>query len=599
MPFLIRIIPILVLLMSLQPSSALACEHYCGIFEEIPEFSPDDSGFSPRGRDYPTDYFRKPLGIPLLLSGTFGELRTNHFHAGLDIKTQGTTGHNIYAAAEGTISRIRVSPYGYGKAIYIDHPNGYTTVYGHLSKFNEVIGNYVRTVQAQNESYVIDVELPPGLIQVTKGEVVALSGNSGSSGGPHLHFEIRDTWSEHPINPLLFGIKVKDTRKPIFTGLYLYNLDEQARPYTDKKTMIAKPSGGSYVVAPSTVVLASPRCGIAANVYDQLNGASNKNGIYSLKLEVDGEQKHYMDVETWSFDESRYLNAHIDYELYRSKKRRINKCFTDPGNQLSIYQKDYENGIVDLSDQKTHAIKITATDIAGNKSTLNFKLRWDPTKEGILKHAAHDQVLSYGVPHYIEKEEIRAHFPASAFYNDVFFNYGALVSKHDRVYSKKHQLHSSKTAVHVPYQMWIKQQEMPQNLREKSVIVSIDDRGGRDCFTNTSWEGDWCTAEVKGFGEFYITTDTQAPTIKSQAVYSGRDCSKYKRFWFKIKDELTGIKDYKGKIDGKWVLMEYDYRNQNLMHYFEKDLAKGEHHFELIVTDHKDNEKRLSFTFKR
>lgn len=565
--------------------------------EHHPACVPND--FSPRGRDYPTDYFRSPLGVPLYLSGTFGELRSNHFHAGLDIKTQGKTGLNIYAAAEGYVSRVRVSPYGYGQAVYIDHPNGYTTVYGHLDGFNEVIANYVKSMQYQNESFTIDVQLPPGLITVTKGEVIAKSGNTGGSGGPHLHFEVRDTDSEWPINPLHFGFKVADSRAPVFTGLYVYNLDEQVRPYPKKKIIVVKNQGKQFGISPATVVTESSSVGVAANVYDLLNGASNHNGIYALSMSVDGIEKFNMDLETWSFDESRYLNAHIDYALYREKKRRVNKCFVEPGNALSIYQKMEDAGTIDLSDKESHKIKIIAKDWAGNQSILTFNLRWDPSKEASLKHPYHTELLQYGLPNYIDKDELRANFPSLAFYNDVFFNYGAVESKHANVYSLKHQLHSSKTAVHVPYQMWIKAREMPPHLRDKAVLISIDDKGGRDVFANTSWEGDWCTAEVKGLGEFHIGVDTKAPTIKSMATYSGKDCRKYNRLFFKISDDLSGIKKWIGKLDGEWVLMEYDYRDRSLKHYFEKDLPSGEHHFDLLVIDNSGNEKRLSFSFKR
>ena len=150
---------------------------------------------------YPQDYFQSPLEIPLILSGTFAELRSNHFHSGLDIKTQQQSGLKVMAAASGFVSRIKVSHFGYGKALYITHPNGYTTVYAHLQNFNPEIDAYIKHRQYKNESYEIELFPKAGELLVNNGDIVAYSGNTGGSGGPHLHFEIRNK-QEHPMNPM-------------------------------------------------------------------------------------------------------------------------------------------------------------------------------------------------------------------------------------------------------------------------------------------------------------------------------------------------------------------------------------------------------------
>ena len=250
---------------------------------------------------YPQNYFSNPLEIPILLSGSFGELRSNHFHAGLDIKTQGKEGINVLAAAEGYISRIKVQQFGYGKAIYITHPNGFTTVYGHLKKFADKIENHIKSVQYKTERYETDnLTFTEDKFPIQKGEIIALSGDTGGSGGPHLHFEIRNTITENVINPLFFGLKVDDTIAPTFQDLKVYALNIDSQINQQRKSFQIPLKNIETGIYTSDRITASGVIGFGVNVIDRFNNSNNKNGIFSLEMLVNGNRVYYHDVEEFS-----------------------------------------------------------------------------------------------------------------------------------------------------------------------------------------------------------------------------------------------------------------------------------------------------------
>ena len=267
---------------------------------------------------YPQNYFRSPMDIPIYLAGNFGELRTNHFHAGIDIKTQGVEGKKIYAAADGYVSRIKVQHGGYGKVVYIDHPNGYTTAYAHLKAFSTKIDSFAKKEQYKNQSFTFNWYPEPNQIPIKKGEVIALSGNTGRSGGPHLHYEIRETKSEHPLNVLLFGMQIKDNIKPIIRGIRIYPLDNQSTVNGQPKALYFKatntPSGNTLNVVP----VVSKKIGFGIETLDKINGSGNRCGIYRIQLKIDGKIVFEQKMDKVPFNESRYLNAHTDYHYKKT-----------------------------------------------------------------------------------------------------------------------------------------------------------------------------------------------------------------------------------------------------------------------------------------
>lgn len=330
---------------------------------------------------FPKGYFMFPIqpGKQASLSGGFGDLRTNHFHAGLDIRTGGAEGLSVYAAADGYVSRIRVMRGGYGNVLYITHPNGYTTVYGHLKNYNTVIEEYVR--QREYSQKVWEIELTPGPneIKVRKGEVVAISGNTGASGGPHLHFEIRDAL-ENAINPMKFGFpEIVDSQAPVIEKVVLKTLNAYSRVNGEfgRVSMTPKRSAGGDYVLPA-IVKAQGIIGLELNTYDRSNTSPFRLGITQLEVEVDGKSTYKFNLEKMPFDVSKDINVHIDYELSQTNGVRIHKCYVADGNRITIYETDVNNGKIFINDNQLHSVYVKVRDTYGNTSTLSFSIQGAP-----------------------------------------------------------------------------------------------------------------------------------------------------------------------------------------------------------------------------
>ncbi|MGB5818304.1 MAG: M23 family metallopeptidase, partial [Saonia sp.] len=320
--------------------------------------------------NYPKDAFRSPLDIPLILAGTFGELRSNHFHSGIDIKTQQRQGLPIYAIGDGTVTRIKISLWGYGKAMYVAHPNGYTSVYAHLQKFSPEIEEYIKKVQYQKRSYTVEVFPDFGELKVQKGNLIAYGGNTGGSSGPHLHFEIRNSISEKPTNPLLYGLEVRDATNPTFLSLYGYPLSEDAQmnQSNDKIQLnFSKQPDGTFL---ADKVFAAGTIGFGFEAFDRQDLAANQNGLYTVQQLVNGKVYTDYDFETFSFTETRYINTLIDYAHFGKYRRRIQLCFKTPGNRLGIYNTLHNNGKIVVREGLSYSVEIIITDLEGNHTKL-------------------------------------------------------------------------------------------------------------------------------------------------------------------------------------------------------------------------------------
>ena len=288
-------------------------------------------------RDYPQNYFRSPINTPIKLSGTFGELRSNHLHAGIDIKAHnGKSGQPILAVAEGYISRIKVQSGGYGNVLYINHPNGYTSVYAHLSNFPKEVAAYVAAEQKRKKTFEIECYPSKEKFKIAKGEKLGKMGTSGRSFVPHLHFEIRDTRTSKPINPLLFGLKAKDNLRPKLHELKVYALNDKLETLSTK-TIKVKKGGKGYRISGDTLLVGAWRIGVGLKAYDNMSLAPNWNGVYSVSMSADDQPTYGFTMETFAFNESRYINAHLDYEEQVSDKSYVNRFYALPGNRLSIY----------------------------------------------------------------------------------------------------------------------------------------------------------------------------------------------------------------------------------------------------------------------
>lgn len=554
---------------------------------------------------YPRDYFRLPLDLPVALSGTFGELRSNHFHTGLDFRTQQTTGHPVRAAADGYISRLSESPYGYGKALYIDHPNGFTTVYAHLERFSPGPALELKNYQYEHETFSANIHLPPGKLPVKKGEIIAWSGNSGSSGGPHLHFEIRHTETEEPINPLLFGLPVPDHVPPSISGLFIYPINDSSK--VNGKGFragfsLAKTGSSRYVIRPAQEITVYGQIGFGIVATDQLDGAPNRNGNYAIELKKNGETIYYSETDRLNFSHNRAMNAHIDYAAYLLDGRRIQKSFVSPGNPLTIYKRLGNRGSAWFTQAGTHEMEYIVSDVAGNRSVLNFTL----ISQAPATSAATSAVTTAGSPQGIvfrydgantyAAPEFRLNMDDSTLYDDIRFTYETAEAPAGS-FSLLHQVHHRHVPLHRPVEMSIKTHP---GLTDTAKALIVNDR--KRAFV-TTWEDGWATAPIREFGNFYVTVDRTPPSIRPVTISPGKNMAGNSAIVLKISDDLSGIQSFRGSIDGKWVLMEFDGKTATLKHVFdERTPAAGgtvKHTFRLLVTDMKDNSAEYEADFIR
>jgi hypothetical protein len=377
----------------------------------------------PAQKKYPQDTFRPPLEIPLVLAGTFGELRSNHFHAGIDIKTQQREGLPVFAIGDGTVTRIKVSHWGYGKALYVAHPNGYTSVYAHLKKFGPEIEEYVKKVQYEKQSYEVEMFPDYGELKVTQGSTIAYSGNTGSSAGPHLHFEIRNSVNGKPTNPLLYGYEVRDATDPTLLGLYGYPLSEGAliNQSADKIQLnYTRQSDGSYLADKVTAI---GTIGFGINSFDRLDMAANKNGVYAIKQTVNGRVYSEFDFDSFSFGETRYINTLIDYAYFYDHRQKIQKCFKEPYNHLSIYKSLYNDGKIKVEEGVSYKVELLISDVAGNTTKLIIPVDGKKQEEKIAKDdETTENFMIASKPNNFDLGAAKVYFPASTFYEDFFIN---------------------------------------------------------------------------------------------------------------------------------------------------------------------------------
>ncbi|MDB5282158.1 MAG: peptidase [Bacteroidota bacterium] len=548
-------------------------------------------------RLYPQNYFKSPLDIPLTLAGNFGEPRKGHFHTGLDFRTNEVEGLKVYAAADGYISRINVSSVGYGNALYITHPNGFVSVYGHLKEYAPQIMARLRKEQYSKESFAVDFSLPPGEIIVKQGEQIALSGNTGGSGGPHLHFEIRDA-AENAINPLLFGINLKDNLKPAVNFIKFYPMDSlkyKCDGYREKVTG----KDGEYTCGSGTVALNCQSVGISLNTYDMIDESENHIGIYKMKM-YDGVKAVYeYRVDKMSFKENRFVISQIDYPVFLNESHKsFHKCFVEPGNHCPVYENVANRGILNLADGKVHDIKIEVSDYAGNTSNIHFSLKYDSASKLLkAKELNYVKRFDYAKEDEFSNPELKLEIPAGSLLDTVYFNYSSSLASSSSIFSKVHQLDKPATQVFDWFYVTIKTEKLNFRFREKAVVVYKDETG-EEVSRGGKYENGSIKAKAREFGTYYVKIDTTIPTITPLNISKGKDMKKDKKIRVKISDDLSGISNFSTYIDDKWVVTDYDAKSYTLTHSIDPHLAAGTHTFKVVVTDERKNTAEYSVTFK-
>jgi hypothetical protein len=543
--------------------------------------------------EYPQDYFRNPLDIPIVLSGTFGELRSSHFHSGLDIKTKQQEGLRVYAAAEGYVSRIKISHFGYGKALYITHPNGYTTVYGHLQKLSDRLERYIKNCQYDKESFEVEVFPTPDELPVEKNEIVAYSGNTGGSGGPHLHFEVRDN-AERPLNPMLFGITAKDSKAPLVLGVYAYPKDDKAVINGKNERVplrLIPKADGSYTVENIT---AYGRIGFGIVSYDRQDYAPNKNGVSNIQTFFNGIKSLEIDFKRFSFDESKHIKRLIDYEYFKTKRSRIQKLFVESNNPLSLYKDDYDKGYVKIEDSTSSVYRIRIRDFENNESWVNIPITgmYQAIQEKPSLDPGKRAVVSSNENTTLSEKDISVSFYKNTVYDDTFIDF--------RVNSDTLFLGEDTVPLQKNFYMNYDISNYKAEDQDKLFIARLYGNYKKPYYVYTKRKGNILSAGSNVLGTYALAADTEPPTITPLNFTDKKWLSKYRYLKVKIDDDLSGISKYRATVNGQWILMEYDYKTKTLVHDFNDNIVKStKNELKIIVTDNVGNSSTFEATFFR
>lgn len=545
-----------------------------------------------------TERFVKPMKLKPSVSGSFGELRSNHFHSGLDLTTNRKTGYRIYASDKGYVSRIKVSPYGYGKAIYINHEGGYTTVYAHLERFSNKIDSLVRAGQYKNKSFAFEQFYKAGEIPIERAEVIGYSGNLGSSGGPHLHYEVREQASQKPMNPLLFRDDIVDDVRPQIQGLKLYCLSDDAsiEGRSTDKYLPTVFYNKEFHPKGSKTFKAHGKIGVGVQVLDYFTDSWRKCGITSIDLFVNDSLVYNFNIEKFSFAESRYINSHIDYAEKIRTGKVIQKSWVEPNNQLSLYgTRNTYTDIIQPGDEKQ--FKYVIKDFAGNTSVLSFVVQGDAPPELSQNKQTSQIKVAYDKAITLDTLGMTLNIPAKTFYTeiDLFLHKDqkeGFISPIYHIGDRYIPMHRS-MSISIP---------VPDSLiqfKDKLLLTSVS-RTDKMSSIGGSFKDNRVVASTRGFGRFTLAIDTVPPIVKLRKAPTNNDYSARKNIEVIISDKLSGIKKYYCLIDDQWALFEYDAKNARLTGTFKHIpfLKKGNHLLKVIVIDNKGNETVKEYGFK-
>lgn len=535
-------------------------------------------------QEAPERMFIPPFDFPLTLSGNFGELRSNHFHGGLDFKTQGVVGKPVRNIADGYVSRVTVTPGGYGQAVYMVHDNGYTSVHGHLLRFDPAIARVVEDYQYENETFEVDLTFEPDRFRFAQGEVFAWSGNEGYSFGPHLHMEIRKTDTGEYIDPLQFYLdKIKDTTPPRATHIMLY-------PQRGKGVLNGSQEKQSFSLAAMNKPLeAWGAIAVGIKAYDYMDGTHNNYGVRSVVLYVDSTEVFRSTVDGFLPDENRAINAWTDYEEYVTRTSWFMRSQVLPGNPWRMLEANEDGGVVTIDEERDYHFRYVLTDLYGNSKDYSFVVRgkqqpiapWKPEGKNLLRWNEDNMVWDLGLELTI---------PLGRLYDDVELNYRLLVDS--TAVSYQYQLHDRPVPLHEPCPLKIGVHKLPVTDMSKYYVVQL--KNGKKASRGGRFENGYMHATVSELGTFAVAIDTIAPRV----VPLNRNAWKNGNIQFKITDAETDIKSYKVYIDGAFALFTFSSKNARLKLKHPNRLKKGiPHELTVEVTDYCGNQARESYTF--
>lgn len=523
-----------------------------------------------------------PLDIPLFLSGNFGELRSNHFHSGIDFKTQGRIGIPVKSIKEGYIARICVSSGGYGNVVYVNHPDGTSSVYAHLENFIPTVEAAVRDSQYLKESFSVNLYFEPENFPLQQGEIFAYSGNTGSSGGPHLHFEIRDSNSERVLDPLpFFKDKIRDTRPPEIRGLMVFPQSGKGivnGSVANQIIPLVKNKAGKQTVGKS--IKAWGEIGVGVSSYDRMTETSNIYGVNEIILMVDGEEVYHSVLNAFFLDDTRYLNSYIDWKTWIETGAFYMKSFTEPGNRLWV-NRIWNNGIVRIDEERTYRFEYQLIDLYGNTSSLLFDVSGEEAEIPSLPEKAFCFPFNQNNT-YCDKG-IDLEIPIKNLYTNTYLDIDTVLNH--SIYAPLYVI-GERIPLHSYCDLSL---DIPQDTCvDKSKYGVVYEYKTRKNWLGGTYENGKMHVKIRELGNFSIQSDWKAPVITplGKAKWTAN-----KKLSFKITDNLSGIDSWKGTLDGEFVLFEYDAKNRYLYcKYDEKRMKKGRQQLRLVVTDKARNE---------
>lgn len=539
-------------------------------------------------KKYPQQYFQWPVGTKPGIVANFGELRPNHYHMGLDCRTDQKVNLPVYAAADGYISRVKIEPFGFGRSIMISHPNGYSTLYAHLNLFYPELEKYITQQQYNMQQWEVTIVPEPGRFKVHKGDFIAYSGSTGGSQGPHVHFEIRDNKTDKVLNPALFSMPIPDTFPPHISRLAIYDRNLSTYEQTPRMFPLKK-KGNIYRVSNDTIIVNTDRISFAISATDRNNGSANANGIYRAILYDNENPVAGFEMDNISYDETRALNAHIDYKTRSAGGPFLEHLSRLPGYNDGIYKTDNSNGVVFLADGTAHNIRIQVSDADNNSSSLEFVVKAQDVRTTVS--AERGILFRPNSVNVFENSNVLFYLPENCIYDSFHFKYNETSSANgQRIY----QLHNTSVPANTYFPLSIRA-DIP--LKDTGKVIMKRFSGNKEDYKKTTYYNGWYTASFREFGNFQLIVDSIPPSVVPIGFRDNMKATKLSRIIFTVKDNTEDIKKFTATLDGNWLRFSND-KARNFIYDFDEHCGPGEHELIISAEDFAGNitEKKYHFT---